>query len=165
MTGEAARTLIRLARDAFCGREVEEMLPWMVGAARQLTEARYAALGVLDEERVELERFLTDGLDAAEGGRIGRPPRGRGVLGELIRDPVPLRLADLGAHPHRHGFPPGHPEMRSFLGVPIMVGGVPFGNIYVADKEGGGEFSGDDEEAVALLAEFAGIAVDHARRR
>ena len=86
------------------------------------------------------------------------------MLGELIAHPVPLRLADVGAHPHSYGFPPGHPPMRTFLGVPVMIGGVPFGNLYLTEKAGGEQFTEADEQAIGLLAEFAGVAIDHARR-
>jgi signal transduction histidine kinase len=133
-------------------------------SARELTGARYAALGVLDESRTGLARFLTLGVDEVTRQRIGPLPRGRGVLGELIVDPVPLRLADVGRHPHSYGFPVGHPAMRSFLGVPIIAAGQPFGNLYLADKRDAAEFDEDDEEAVVLLADFAGVAIDHARR-
>jgi signal transduction histidine kinase len=95
---------------------------------------------------------------------IGALPRGRGVLGALINDPEPLRLADVGRHPRSYGFPAGHPPMHTFLGVPILVGGTPFGNLYLTEKAGGAEFSDADEQAVSALAEFAGVAIDHARR-
>ena len=86
------------------------------------------------------------------------------MLGELIRNPVPLRLADVDGHPRSYGFPLGHPPMRSFLGVPVLVGGEPYGNLYLTEKQGAAEFTAEDEEAVVLLAEFAGVAIDHARR-
>ena len=95
---------------------------------------------------------------------IGALPRGRGVLGELIRNPVPLRLSDVGEHPRSYGFPLGHPPMHSFLGVPILVGGVPFGSLYLTEKADGGQFTEEDEESVTTLARFAGLAIDHARR-
>ena len=96
--------------------------------------------------------------------QIGALPRGRGVLGELIRDPVPLRLAEVGEHPRSYGFPLGHPPMHSFLGVPILVGGMPFGSLYLTEKANGKEFTDEDEESVMTLARFAGLAIDHARR-
>jgi len=86
------------------------------------------------------------------------------VLGELILNPVPLRMADVDGHPCSYGFPPGHPPMRSFLGVPVMVGGEPWGNLYLTDKQSAAEFTAEDEAAVVLLAEFAGAAIDHERR-
>jgi len=135
-----------------------------VESARELSGARYAALGVTDESRTRLERFITAGIDEHAREMIGELPRGRGVLGELIVHPVPLRLGDVGAHPHSYGFPPGHPPMTTFLGVPVMIAGTPFGNLYLTDKGGGEQFTDEDEETVVLLAEFAGIAIDHARR-
>src|SRR5205085_10790718 len=99
----------------------DTVLERILEEALRLTGARYAALGVLDEQRRELERFVTAGIDRATRRRIGGLPRGRGVLGVLIEDPRPLRLGDVGAHPESYGFPPGHPAMRSFLGVPIVV--------------------------------------------
>jgi two-component system, NarL family, sensor histidine kinase DevS len=113
---------------------------------------------------LELERFITVGIDEPTRRRIGPPPTGKGVLGELIENPVPLRVADVGAHPHTYGFPAEHPPMKTFLGVPVMVGGEPFGNLYLTEKAGGEEFSEDDERAVVRLAHLAGVAVDHARR-
>ena len=103
------------------------MLNRVLEASRNLTGARYAALGVLDESRSELERFLTLGIDEVTRREIGPLPRGRGVLGELITDSVPLRLAVVDSHPRSYGFPLGHPRMRSFLGVPVLVGGEPYG--------------------------------------
>ena len=97
-------------------------------------------------------------------GEIGALPRGRGVLGELILAPVPLRLAEVGDHPHSYGFPLGHPPMHSFLGVPILIGGEPFGSLYLTEKIGAKQFTDADEEAVVTLARFAGVAIDHARR-
>ncbi len=140
------------------------MLERVVEAARELSGARYAALGVLDEWRTGLERFITTGVDEATRRRIGDLPRGRGVLGELIENPVALRLEDVGAHPHSFGFPHGHPEMKTFLGVPVLVGGRPFGNLYLTEKAGGEPFSEEDARLVGALAEFAGVAIDHARR-
>jgi signal transduction histidine kinase len=133
-------------------------------SARELTGARYAALGVLDQAGTGLARFITAGIDEESQRRIGSPPTGHGVLGELIRHPTPLRLADVGAHPRSYGFPAAHPPMATFLGVPVLVAGRPFGNLYLTEKEGGGEFTDDDEQALVVLAEFAGLAIDHASR-
>ena len=94
---------------------------------------------------------------------LGEPPSGHGVLGELIRNPEPLRLPDVGGHPRSYGFPIGHPPMETFLGVPILVGGQAWGNLYLTEKEGG-EFTDDDEQAVVMLARYAAIAIDNARR-
>jgi signal transduction histidine kinase len=132
-------------------------------AARELTGARYAALGVLDDSRTALARFLTIGIDEETRREIGALPSGRGVLGELIGSAQPLRIADVGSHPRSYGFPIGHPPMHCFLGVPIVVGGLAYGNLYLTEKEGGA-FTQDDEDAVVLLAGFAGVAIDHARR-
>jgi signal transduction histidine kinase len=154
--------------DAACGvlsdLDVEVVLDRVLEAARELTGARYAALGILDRSRSELERFITAGLDEVTREQIGALPRGRGVLGELIADPRPLRLADVGAHPHSYGFPPTHPPMKTFLGVPVVVAGDVFGNLYLTEKRGEEEFTAEDEQALVRLAEFAGVAIDHARR-
>ena len=155
---------VRLAREVLSELDLEVVLRRLVESARELSGARYAALGVTDESRTQLERFITAGIDEEARERIGELPRGRGVLGELIAHPVPLRLADVGAHPHSYGFPPGHPPMTTFLGVPVMIGGIPFGNLYLTEKVGGEQFSEEDEQTVVLLAEFAGVAIDHARR-
>ncbi|HET9103692.1 MAG TPA: GAF domain-containing protein [Solirubrobacteraceae bacterium] len=144
--------------------DVDIVLDRVLAAARDLTGARYAALGVLDAERTHLERFLTLGMDEETRRRVGQLPAGRGILGELIRDPAPLRIAELGSHPRSYGFPHGHPPMSSFLGVPLLVRGQPYGNLYLTDKRNGGEFTEQDEETVVLLSQFAGVAVDHARR-
>ena len=143
---------------------LDQVLERVLDSARDLTSARYAALGVLDEKGKDLARFVTLGIDDDERRAIGAPPSGRGVLGELISHPQPLRTADLGSHPRSYGFPQGHPPMRTFLGVPVLIAGKPFGNIYLTEKLGGGEFTVGDEEALVLLAEFAGLAIDHARR-
>ncbi|HEX2414179.1 MAG TPA: GAF domain-containing protein [Thermoleophilaceae bacterium] len=135
----------------------------MLDTGRELTQARYAALGILDERKRELERFLFVGIEEPTRRLIGPLPRGRGVLGELIRRPEPLRLADVTRHPHSYGFPPGHPPMTTFLGVPIAIRGEAFGNLYLTDKAGGGQFTAADEELVIVLAEWAAVAIDNAR--
>jgi GAF domain-containing protein len=127
-----------------------------------VTAAKYAALGVLDKDRQELERFVTVGISDEVQRVIGETPRGRGVLGVLIRDPRPLRLTDVTAHPHSSGFPAGHPPMHSFLGVPIIIRGRAWGNLYLTEKRIG-EFTEADEYAATVLATWAAIAVDHAR--
>jgi signal transduction protein with GAF and PtsI domain len=101
-----------------------------------VTGARYAAIGILDEKRTELERFVTRGIDPELHRAIGDLPRGRGILGLLIDDPQPLRLREIGDHPKSYGFPPSHPQMHSFLGVPVLVRNEAFGNLYLTDKEG-----------------------------
>src|ERR1044072_1372367 len=115
--------------------DLESVLRSVVDAARELTAAEYAALGVLDRDRTELERFIYLGIDDETKRAIGNLPRGRGVLGELIREPVPLRLRDVNEHPHAYGFPPGHPPMHTFLGVPITVRGETYGNLYMTRSE------------------------------
>jgi signal transduction histidine kinase len=144
--------------------DLDQVLDRVLESAQELTEARYAALGVLGESRTELTRFLTRGIDEAAHAAIGALPRGRGVLGVLISDPAPLRLGDVGRHPRSYGFPAGHPPMHTFLGVPILVGGTPYGNLYLTEKAGAAPFSDADEQAVEVLAEFAAVAIDHARR-
>lgn len=156
--------VLDLARGLLADLDLDVVLGRVLESARELSGARYAALGVTNEARTELDRFITVGVDEDTRQRIGELPRGRGVLGELITHPVALRLADVDAHPHSYGFPPGHPPMRTFLGVPILVGSVPFGNLYLTEKEGGGQFTEQDEETIGLLAGFAGVAIDHARR-
>jgi signal transduction histidine kinase len=165
-TGNATgtRAIVEMARAVLSELDLEVVLHRVLESARELTGARYGALGVLDERKQRLERFLTVGIDEAARHAIGPLPTGRGVLGELIDHPEPLRLADVGSHPHSYGFPPGHPRMTTFLGVPIEVAGEPYGNLYLTDKDGGAEFSEDDQEAVCRLGELAGIAIDHARR-
>lgn len=153
-----------MARSVLAELDLDVVLERVLEAARDLTEARYAALGVLNEARTELSRFLTSGIDERARATIGSLPRGRGVLGALIEHPAPLRLADVGRHPRSYGFPHGHPPMGSFLGVPIMLDGQPFGNLYLTEKDGGGGFTQEDEDAVMTLAEFAAVAIDHARR-
>ncbi|HET7571921.1 MAG TPA: GAF domain-containing protein [Gaiellaceae bacterium] len=142
---------------------LEAVLQKLVEAAAALTGARYAALGVLDPDGQRLERFVTAGIDRAGHRAIGRLPTGRGILGVLIRDATPLRLHDLGDDPRSVGFPPGHPPMRSFLGVPVALRGVAYGNLYLTEKEGGADFTQEDEDAVVMLASQAAVAIENAR--
>jgi signal transduction histidine kinase len=142
---------------------LDALLQRLVEKAAELTEARYAALGVIDRAGTELERFVTTGIEPDVHAAIGELPRGRGILGALIRDAKPLRLRDLGEDPRSAGFPPNHPPMRSFLGVPILLRGVPYGNFYLTEKAGGEDFTDEDEELVELLAAQAAVAVDNAR--
>lgn len=160
----AARGVLDVARGVLAELDLDVVLDRVLESARDLTGARYAALGVLDDSRTELARFLTVGIDEATRAEIGVLPRGRGVLGELIQHPAPLRLGDVGSHPRSFGFPLGHPPMRTFLGVPILIEGEPYGNLYLTEKDGGADFTAEDEEAVVMLAELAGVAIDHARR-
>ena len=161
---QATQAVLTVTRSVLEQLDVETVLERVLDSARVLTGAQYAALGVLNESATGLERFLALGIDEPTRRLIGPLPTGRGVLGELIRDPRPLRLADVGSHPYSYGFPVGHPPMRTFLGVPIVVDGRAYGNLYLTEKEGGAEFTADDEQAVMLLAQFAGIAIDHANR-
>src|SRR3954447_9794544 len=142
---------------------LEALLRRLVEAAAQLTGARYAALGVIDASGSELEQFITHGIDDALRAEIGALPHGRGILGVLIRDAEPLRLHDLAGDPRSVGFPPGHPPMRSFLGVPILLRGVAYGTLSLTEKEGGDDFTAEDEELVRLLAGQAAVAIENAR--
>jgi two-component system, NarL family, sensor histidine kinase DevS len=142
---------------------LDSLLQKAVETAAALTGARYAALGVIDESGRELERFLTTGIDAETHEAIGDLPRGRGILGVLIGEARPLRLSDISADPRSIGFPPNHPPMQTFLGVPVMLRGVAFGNLYLTEKWGGGDFTAEDEELVTLLAAQAAVAIENAR--
>ena len=157
------RRLLDVGRALMTDLDQRAVLDRVLVTARELTGARYAALGILDDHRTELQQFLTSGVDKQEARRtIGDLPRGRGVLGTLIEHPRALRLADVGQHPSSYGFPVGHPVMRSFLGVPILIRGQAWGNLYLAEKDGG-EFSEQDEEAAVILADWAAIAIENAR--
>jgi signal transduction histidine kinase len=125
--------------------------------------ARYAALGVLDERGELLVEFVTSGMTRELRRKIGDPPRGHGLLGALIRDARPLRTADINTYPLRFGFPPRHPPMQSFLGVPIVSRNRVFGNLYLTDKLGQPEFGVEDEQIAVLLAAHAAVAVENAR--
>jgi signal transduction histidine kinase len=160
----ATQGILEVARSVLSELDLDVVLDRVLQAAQELTGARYAALGVLDDSRTELVRFLTKGIAADTRAAIGSLPRGRGVLGVLIEEPAPLRLSNVSEHPRSYGFPHGHPPMSSFLGVPILIDGAPFGNLYLTEKAGGEQFTDDDEQAVSVLADFAGVAVDHARR-
>jgi signal transduction histidine kinase len=142
--------------------ELEQVLHRIVEAAVVLVDARYGALGVIGESE-ELSRFLTVGVSEEQIKEIGPFPRGHGILGELIRHPVPLRLADLSTHPSSYGFPPNHPPMNSFLGVPVRVRDEVYGNLYITEKRGGGEFDTEDVQLLSTLAAAAGVAIDNAR--
>jgi signal transduction histidine kinase len=142
---------------------LDALLQKVVEAAASLTDARYAALGVIDETGGELERFLTTGIDGAQHDAIGNLPRGRGILGVLIREAKPLRLNRLGDDPRAVGFPANHPPMATFLGVPVMLRGVAYGNLYLTEKAGSVPFTAEDEELVELLAAQAAVAIENAR--
>ncbi|GHE03754.1 GAF domain-containing sensor histidine kinase [Streptomyces alanosinicus] len=156
--------LLEAMRSVGSGLELHSTLDRICETSADLTGARYAAIGVVAEEGGGLSDFVYQGVDEAAARRIGRLPDGhRGLLGALIRDPVPVLLADLSADPRSYGFPEHHPPMRSFLGVPIRVQGEIFGNLYLAEKRDGGSFDDDDLAMVQVLATEAGIAVGNAR--
>ncbi|WP_406861960.1 GAF domain-containing protein [Streptomyces sp. HUAS MG47] len=156
--------LLEAMRSVGTGLELHSTLDRICETAAELADARYAAIGVVDEEGEGLSDFVTHGVPDATARRIGRRPDGHaGLLGALIRDPQTIRLADLTADPRSAGFPPGHPPMRSFLGVPIRVQGEIFGNLYLAEKHGGDPFTDDDVHMVRVLATEAGIAIGNAR--
>ena len=163
MNEQRLRRLIEVGQSVVAELDLDRLLTRILEEARDLTGSRYAAVGVLDAEHRELERFLTSGIDRETQDVIGERPHGRGVLGVLISDPRPLRLEDVGAHPRSFGFPVGHPPMRTFLGVPILIKGVAWGNLYLTEKKGG-LFDEDDEEAASVLAEWAAVAIHNARR-
>ena len=139
--------------------DIERLLYQVLEVARELTGARYAALGVLDDRRERLERFLSVGIDDATHAAIGDLPRGNGILGILITDPRPLRLRDVSEHPQSYGFPLNHPPMHTFLGVPILIRGAAYGNLYLTEKDGG-DFDEGDEQAAVVLAGWAAIAIE-----
>jgi signal transduction histidine kinase len=142
---------------------LDALLQKLVHTAAELTGARYAAMGVIDRSGTSLERFITHGIDAETHRAIGDLPRGRGILGVLINDATPLRLHDIGEDPRSVGFPPNHPPMRSFLGVPVRLRRIAYGNLYLTEKEDGRDFTADDEELVTLLATQAAVAIENAR--
>jgi signal transduction histidine kinase len=143
--------------------ELPELLRHVIDEACSLTNARYGALGLLNDDRTGLVEFITFGLDAQAEAEIGTRPTGRGVLGLFIEDPAPLRLAQLGSHPEIYGFPPSHPPMTSFLGVPIKVRDEVYGNLYLTEKIDSPEFTADDEALVVALAMAAGVAIENTR--
>jgi signal transduction histidine kinase len=143
--------------------DLETVLARIVSSACELVDARYGALGVIDEDGTGLAAFVHHGIDAATVRRIGDLPAGRGILGLLIDEPTPLRLDDLDDHPASYGFPPGHPPMHSFLGAPVRVRDEVFGNLYLTEKIGGTSFTQDDEDLVVGLAAVAGAAIQNAR--
>ena len=143
--------------------ELPVLLRHLIEEACSLVDARYGALGVLNEARTGLEPFITVGLGDAEEEAIGARPTGRGVLGVLITDATPLRLKDLGTHPDSYGFPAHHPPMKSFLGVPVRVRSVVYGNLYLTDKIGADDFSDQDQSLAEALAVAAGIAIENTR--
>ncbi|MBL0748364.1 GAF domain-containing sensor histidine kinase [Nocardioides baculatus] len=142
---------------------LDGVLARIVAAAGQLVDAQYAALGVLDSGSGRgLRTFVHHGMDSEVVMQIGELPTGHGLLGLLIDDPRPIRLHDISAHPVSYGFPPHHPPMRSFLGVPIRIRDKVFGNLYLTEKAGGADFTDIDQEVVVALAAAAGVAIENA---
>jgi signal transduction histidine kinase len=142
---------------------LDAVLMRMVELAVDITDARYGAISVLGADGTFIEEFITQGITPEERARIGNPPKGHGILGLLISEGRPLRIADIGADPRSVGFPPNHPPMHSLLGAPVVARGRIFGNIYVTEKQGTAEFSAMDERAIQVLATQAGVAVENAR--
>ncbi len=143
--------------------ELPALLHHVIQEACSMTGARYGAMGVLNDDRTALAEFVTTGMEADQVAQIGPFPTGKGVLGTLITDPVPLRLAHLSEHPDSFGFPLNHPPMTSFLGVPVKVRDEIYGNLYLTDKIGWSEFTNDDQALVEALALAAGVAIENAR--
>ena len=142
---------------------LDALLQRIVETAAQLTDAQYAALAVVDPAGRTLERFLTSGISDETREAIGNGPAGRGLLGVVIREAKPIRVRDIAEDPRSVGLPPHHPPMQTFLGVPILLRGVVYGNLYLAEKQSGGEFTEDDEELTQLLAAQAAVAIENAR--
>lgn len=157
------RRLLDVGQALMTELDQESVLRRLLEIACEATGARYAALGILNDQRSGLERFVTLGIDEQTRRKIGELPVGRGVLGVLIDDPHPLRLDDVSRHPRSYGFPAGHPEMRSFLGVPVLIRGEAWGNLYLTEKGDGLRFTEEDEQAAVVLAEWAAIAIENAR--
>ena len=164
MSEARLRELIEVGRSLVSDLSPDSVLDQVLERARELTGARYAALGILDERHERLERFLTLGIDESEQREIGDLPRGRGILGLLIDDPRPLRLDRVSTHPRSYGFPLNHPPMTTFLGVPVTIRGQAWGNLYLTDKNGSEPFTAADEEAAVVLADWAALAIDNARQ-
>jgi len=160
--GERDEVLLRAALSLGSELSLDEVLHRIVELAAEMTGARYGALGVLGEGDRIIE-FVTHGVTPEERAAIGHPPTGRGVLGVLIDEAKPLRLASIQDDPRSVGFPPNHPPMRSFLGVPVTARGEVFGNVYLTEKQGAAGFTEEDEETLTLLAAQAGVAVANAR--
>ncbi len=160
--GPDARSLLEAVSAIASDLDLDQALTRIVEAATALTGARYGALGVLAGDGT-LSEFVTTGLDERTRALIGDLPRGRGILGVIIDDPSGLRVTELSAHPASVGFPPNHPPMSSFLGMPVRIRGTVFGNLYLTEKQGGGPFTEDDEVLVEELARTAGYVVSNAR--
>ncbi|GAA2916527.1 two-component system sensor histidine kinase [Streptomyces thioluteus] len=162
-TRDRVHNLLEAVLSVGRGLELEQVLHGIIEAAVVLVDARYGALGVIGPDGRTLSQFLTVGLTEDQIREIGPYPSGHGILGELIRHPEPLRLPKICEHAASYGFPPGHPPMHTFLGVPIRVRDHVFGNLYLTEKRGGADFEDEDEEVLATLAVAAGVAIDNAR--
>src|SRR3954451_19849453 len=163
LDAERLSRLLEVGRGLMAELQLEAVLDRLLETAAELTGAQYAALGVLDADRVELARFITRGIDEDTHRAIGDLPRGHGILGVLIREPKPLRLDDVTVDPRSYGFPINHPPMHTFLGVPVTIRGEAWGNLYLTEKEGGEPFDDADEAAVMVLSDWAAIAIENAR--
>ena len=161
--GDADRRLIEAGMELASERSLGAVLQRIVQLAVELTDARYGALGVLAPDRGSIEEFVTVGITPERRAAIGDPPVGHGLLGELIRDPRPLRIPDIAADPRSVGFPPNHPPMTSLLGVPVLGRGTVFGNLYLTDKRQADAFDEEDERILVVLATQAAVAVENAR--
>ena len=160
---ERLERLVQGVRDLTVEPALDRVLQGVVDLAREIIGARYAAIGLLASDRQKIETFVTAGLPPEQRARMGPIPQGLGVLGLVIRQAEPIRLADLGSHPESAGFPPNHPRMRSFLGVPVVGRHGVLGNLYLTEKQGEAEFTGADEHLAVLLAGMAAAAVENAR--
>jgi signal transduction histidine kinase len=164
LLGDRIQALLEAVMSIGSHLELSEVLRSIAQTAAELADAQYSALGVLDPHGgQQLSDFITVGIDEDKRQVIGELPHGRGVLGVLISEPHAIRLSDLTKHPASYGFPAGHPPMRTFLGVPIVVRGEAYGNLYLTEKRGGGEFTASDQQIVLALAAAAGLAVQNAR--
>jgi signal transduction histidine kinase len=163
-TGRVAVEALSDAIGAIAGvLELEEVLQLIVDRVRALVGARYAALGILAEDRRHIERFITSGITPEQRRRLGPLPEGHGLLGLIITEGRSLRIPDIAAHPASYGFPPHHPPMTSLLGVPVRLKNRTIGNLYLTDKVAAAEFSEDDQGLIELFALHAGIAIENAR--
>ncbi len=162
VTLDEMRRLLDAVVDVGAGLDLPEILGRVVEAATELADARFGALGVLDATGTRLEDFITVGIDEERRAQIGSLPKGHGILGLIIDGDQPVRLDELSDHPAAYGFPPNHPPMGSFLGVPIRIRDRTFGDLYLTEKRDGGSFTDADEELVVALAAAAGVAIDNA---
>jgi len=160
-----ADVLVRTGLALASASDLDTLLQILADSARELVDARYGALGVINAEGTGLEDFITSGLTAEQRSKMGALPTGHGILGLLVRDSRPIRLHDLRDHPDSVGVPPNHPKMRSFLGVPITSRGRVFGNLYVTEKAGGVDFDDNDLDLLRVLAAQAAIALENAQLR